>query len=811
LIADHKFFLLILLLFFFLAIIYNITLPVGESDHEASHYRYIRYVKNHWHRPPSDYVWPVVAEENDCPSTNDTLEKPSGEWQFTQPPLYYFLTASIFSWYHNDESWWPARNPFTTLAGLKPGGGANVLVHTPDETIASHPTVLEIHLYRFFSTVLGAIGLLGVYFIGLLLFGGDKTMASLLSGGVAFIPMYIAASSAVNNDILVGVLGIWSIYFFAKSLDSRQCLIWNLLGIFLLILVAFTKFTFFIFFPVLTATFLLIVIFIVRARKFNRTVRRLLLLAIIDVMVLIIAPLWFFNRNVDSALTKRYVFLQFPLRTLLTYPLESSGNLFAQIKSGIVFSFHSYWGLLGAESIHLPDWMLFTLLGFSMLAAIGVIRIFFKRQYDRKLKIAILLSIGILVIDWMTIFLLSKHGARGRYILALYPLISLLFITGTSVFRFRKYGPIVTYLYLAVLFLIASIVPIVVINPHFSPPPTLSTYTVQPDDAPVHARFGDLAEIISIRIEPQNVTPGDIATVTLVWHVLKNTENNYTIGVHAEDGNHRFIAGVTHFPANGRYATSLWQPGDVFEDVYQIQMPFHMSPKLPTGGFVKVTMYRSCPDGDHYLLVKDAQGNQIGDAVYSPPIRIGFPVTAKPVEKTDVLGNFGNELVLTDIQGLPDRIEDATQFSLKLTWQALKRPAHDYSVSIQVIDENKTALAGIDIPFTNGYYPSHLWLPNEIVEHEHPVTIPQLPTGDYRLILSVYDGITRTPLILGLDSERFTPEGYLLMSWKHLDTTHASCIYADSEWHCLDYEPLIIYKRGQTELTAGSGNNHVGE
>ncbi len=790
-VTDNRLFLLILLLFFLLAVLYNFSLPVGESDHESSHYRYIRYVKAHWRRPPSDYIWPDAGAE-DCPDEQDARSNVSGEWQFTQPPLYYFLTAATFSWYHNNEIWWPARNPYTTLAGLKPGGGANVLIHTDDETATSHPTVAEIHLYRFFSTILGAMGLAGVYLIGLLLFRGDKTMAAFLCGGVAFVPMYVAASSVVNNDILAGVLGLWSIYFLIKSIVDERHLLWGGAGILFLLLTALTKFTFFILFPILAIISLFAVMSIPRVHRFHKKNWQLWSIAIIDILLLIIIPMWFLNRGSDDILSERYVFLRYPLSTLLTYPIEASGDILAQIKSGVVFSFHSYWGLLGAESIHLPNWMLFTFLGFSVVAAAGVIKFLFTPRHDRRIKIAILSSVFVLLIDWMIIFLLSKHGARGRYILALYPLISLLFITGTSAIQPRKHVPIVTYLYLATLVMMALIVPVAVIRPHFSPPPRRSTSAPRPGEAPVHAKFGDLAELISIRTEPQNITPGDIVTVKLVWRVLSQTSENYTVGVHLEDGNHRYISGVTHFPAHGRYATSLWQPGDVFEDVYQIQTPSQMEQALPTGGFVKVTMYRPCGEHDYYLLVTDVQGNHIGDAIYSPRVRIGFPVDPKPVDEENALGNFGNEIALIDVEGLPESISDNDQFPLKLSFRALRRPSRDYSVSIQVIDENKHVMAGVDQPLTQDYYPSHLWLPNEIVKHQHPVKIPQLPTGTYRLILALYDDATKTPLILGLDSERFTPEGYLLASWTSVDSSHAECAYDDMAWRCLNFAPFII-------------------
>jgi hypothetical protein len=141
----------------------------------------------------------------------------------------------------------------------------------------------------------------------------------------------------------------------------------------------------------------------------------------------------------------------------------------------------------------------------------------------------------------------------------------------------------------------------------------------------------------------------------------------------------------------------------------------------------------------------------------------------------------------------------------------MKQPSHDYSVSVQILCEDKKVMAGADRPLTDGYYPSHLWIPNEIIKHKHPITIPYLPSGEYRLILSVYDVVTKKPLNIGLNSEHFTPEGYLLVSWRHQDTLHTNCTYGDSEWHCTTYTPFIIYNQGQTKLIDDRGNGHIGE
>ena len=93
-----------------------------------------------------------------------------------------------------------------------------------------------------------------------------------------------------------------------------------------------------------------------------------------------------------------------------------------------------------------------------------------------------------------------------------------------------------------------------------------------PGETPVNATFGDFAELVGYSIEPQEMQVWDTARVTLVWRVLKEVTDNYTVGVLLLDGAKQPHGVTAHFPGRGNYATSLWQPGDVFRDTYELQL-----------------------------------------------------------------------------------------------------------------------------------------------------------------------------------------------------------------------------------------------
>ena len=783
--SADKLFIIVILIFILLSINYNLSLPVGESDHETSHYRYILYIKEHWQRPPADYVWPQKSEPL-CSSSK--ISEASEEWQFTQPPLYYFLTAAVFSWYDNNEIWWPDNNPYTTLAGLKPGGGLNGLIHTEDETISVHTTVAEVHLYRLFSMLLGVLGLWGVFLIGKLIFSKDKVKAALLSAGVAFVPMYIHASSVISNDILTGVLGIWSLYFFIRSLMSQNHILWHLMGLLFLALGILTKMT-----AIILSLALLVILLIGAIDAFwvskNQSRKRFILLVILDSLLIIFSLVWFFSGKAHLSASQRYIFLQQPLDVLFRYPALLSNTLRPHLVDNLLFSFNSYWGLLGVDSIELPTWMLYPLYGFSMIAFIGVLVLLYKSDTSRRDKVAIIASIFILALGWNAIFMATKYGVRGRYILFFYPLISLLFINGTHLFYHKKSGLRLSFVYVGMLFLFAMLVPSFVLKPQFSPPAQYTKSESIHSGDPVNAQYGDFATLMSISIEPEVVEPGDVLTITLVWHVRKSIEENYTIGVYLEDGYHQYLAGIAHYPVNGRYPTSFWKPGDIFEDRYQIYVPKDAPNGYPTGGYIRVTMHCPSPTGDQYVPITDAQGNAIGKVVYSLPFRIGNLPEVSEINSQAFLGIFNDEIALSDIQNLPERIDSNMVIPLSVTWVPLKSPADDYTIFVQVLNSKNDVASSFDVPVTYGYYPTHLWLPYEQLVYDYNISIPYLPPDDYKLIMGLYNAKNQQRLHLVTDSEHFVLDSYRLSSWRHAKGYQNR----DMNSHHLNFYPLILH------------------
>ncbi len=86
------------------------------------------------------------------------------------------------------------------------------------------------------------------------------------------------------------------------------------------------------------------------------------------------------------------------------------------------------------------------------------------------------------------------------------------------------------------------------------------------------ARFSDAAELVGYDI-PAIAHPGDVVTVTLLWHAYGETEARYKTFVHLVDASDNRVTGVDSSPVNGARPTSGWMQGEYIIDARQLQIP----------------------------------------------------------------------------------------------------------------------------------------------------------------------------------------------------------------------------------------------
>ena len=162
-------------------ILYAIKTPPWQAPDEPAHYNYIKYLAENYRFPvlqmgdyPHDYLEEIKARRFPPEMSIESLR-----YEFHQPPLYYILAAVVYK----------------LFAG-------------------------ELLPLRLLSVLLGCCLLWVAYRIAKEIFPRDETLALGATAFVAFVPMHIAMTAAVNNDplaeLILAVI-LWMLVRYVKT------------------------------------------------------------------------------------------------------------------------------------------------------------------------------------------------------------------------------------------------------------------------------------------------------------------------------------------------------------------------------------------------------------------------------------------------------------------------------------------------------------------------------------------------------------------------------------------------------------------
>jgi hypothetical protein len=295
-----------------------------------------------------------------------------------------------------------------------------------------------------------------------------------------------------------------------------------------------------------------------------------------------------------------------------------------------------------------------------------------------------------------------------------------------------------------------------------------ATADLLPGEQPVHAVIGGLAELIGYRIEPQRLMVGDPVQVTLVWRVLDETPNNYTLSIHLLDGDKFPRAWVMSHPGRGNFPTSIWQPGDIFRERYTLYWADTPWEQLPSLATLKVALF--CPDSETvqetHLQATDARGVSVGDAVHFGRIKVAAaapPAAPGPPSTTGY--TFDDVLALDRILLTPESPRAAQEVLIEMQWRVLRQPPADYTVFAHLVDAQGQQVGGNDQPLTDGYYPSGLWEPGEVITHVQRLSVPYSASDSrHRIYIGVYEPVSGQRLSLRDRSRGRVPDDRMLVA-----------------------------------------------
>jgi hypothetical protein len=119
--------------------------------------------------------------------------------------------------------------------------------------------------------------------------------------------------------------------------------------------------------------------------------------------------------------------------------------------------------------------------------------------------------------------------------------------------------------------------------------------------------FGDRIMLLGYDVEL--VEDNELGLV-LYWQAERPLDQNWTVFVHVVDGAGALVTQLDSQPRDGRYPTSVWDPGEVVDDSLTLTLPLD----LLEGEYQVILGLYSVESGER-LPVLDGEGNPVGDSI----------------------------------------------------------------------------------------------------------------------------------------------------------------------------------------------------
>jgi Dolichyl-phosphate-mannose-protein mannosyltransferase len=746
----------LLLVFVMLASTYAVTTPLFEASDELWHYPMVQHLSQGGALP--------VQDPNNV-----------GPWrqEASQPPLYYYLTGWATAWINtNDLPQVRWLNPHVDNGVITPDGNINLAIHTPAENWPWQGTVLAVRLIRLMSVLMSAGTVLFTYLLAREYFE-DEASRLAAAGLVAFVPMFVFISGAVNNDNMSALLS--STIFFLLVFLVRRPLRFNWkfsVGLGLLLgIAALTKQSALGLYPLTGLT--LVVLSLQRIGfHFSQTAFRAHFIFILKHSLLafvpgLLIPAWWYYRNIVlygdllgwngfiDILGKRAA----PASLLQLWGERESFT-------------RSYWGLFGGVNVPMSDWIytvlnlmaLIAFLGLTFFAIRAVIKFLRERPTDSKganllyrlidslgqwvpyallLGMLILLAYGLY--QWATV----TWSMQGRLVFSGISAIAVLMVIGLRTLlpgAVRAWGLGAIMIFMAV---VSAAAPFAFIGPKYVDPPSLTPAQLAGIEHPLNVDFGSVnfppeMRLLGYKLDLSEVKPGGSVPLTLYWQSLVAMDRDWSVFVHVLDENGVIIAHRDVFPGVGLMPTRKWQVGETLADTYLIPIP--ETAYAPSAARIEVGLY-DYETGDRLLVVTEGNADSGRDALALTPLTLAANPGDVPNPQTL---NFGGQIGLAGYEMDKRAVKAGESINLTLYWRDLQTMKVNYSVFAHVRGKGETLWAGHDSWPLEGDAPTSTWTVGQLIKETRTLTLkPETPPGDYDVEVGLYDeGGKRLQLLL---------------------------------------------------------------
>jgi len=250
-------------------------------------------------------------------------------------------------------------------------------------------------------------------------------------------------------------------------------------------------------------------------------------------------------------------------------------------------------------------------------------------------------------------------------------------------------------------------------------------------------KLGDDVLFLGYDLTGDNVVAGGSLEVTLYWEAQRSMDQEYSAFVHLDDLRANYISwSLSEELSPADIPTSTWTPGFYVSDRHTLAV----SKETPPGVYVlRAGLY--LPDTGERLPVLDEQGRELSDSIELGRVQVR---RAEPIDLSGTVPVgpfvFDGQTELFAYRLTNNSAKPGNYFRLFLYWRARSDISADYTVFVHLTDEEGHTVAQGDGAPAGGIYPTWAWIPKEVVEDEHLISLEMdAPPGGYQLAVGLYE------------------------------------------------------------------------
>ncbi len=248
--------------------------------------------------------------------------------------------------------------------------------------------------------------------------------------------------------------------------------------------------------------------------------------------------------------------------------------------------------------------------------------------------------------------------------------------------------------------------------------PTANPTSLLPQlDTPLTATFGNRLQLRGAQF-PSKIAAGGRMTVYLSWQALAELPAEAHYSLRLVQGENTIIAQKDDVLRPGWFPAPTIAAGQPLVGAYSVELPLGT---LPGVYRLQLAVYHQ--QGQEWLLEDGRRVLELG----------AVQVTVAPPVGQVGLTRFGGEIALDRYEFGVRRVRQGKGYPVRFVWRALKSPAEDYTLLVEMVDRRGTVWRDWRISTA-----TTAWRKNQQVRQQIDLVVPaEAPTGDGALSVRV--------------------------------------------------------------------------